>query len=145
MYRPANPSYTADELVHQLTLTDSRLLVTHSASFSAAVSAAKTVGLPLDRVVIIDSRPASVSAVHPTIDELVQAGLSKPAVYEERRLKAGEAKTKLAFLCFSSGTTGKPKAVAVSHYAMVANVLQVRLAIGKAPRYVPGDVSLGGA
>ena len=49
-----------------------------------------------------------------------------------------------AMQLYTSGTTGKPKAVAVSHYAMIANVIQVRLAIGRAPRYFPGDVVLGG-
>ena len=81
---------------------------------------------------------------HATVEELVAAGLSKLPVFEERQLRPGEAKTKLALLCFSSGTTGKPKAVSVSHYAMVANIIQNKLAIGKSPRYEPGDVAFGG-
>lgn len=140
---PANPGYTAEELAHQLTLSGSRLLVTHAASLPAATEAAKIAGLPLDRVIVLGRTPSP--SRHPTVDELVAAGLSKLPQFVERRLSPGEAKTKVAFLCFSSGTTGKPKAVQVSHYAMISNVIQVRLAIGKGPRYAPGDVALGGA
>lgn len=138
---PANPGYNAEELTHQLTLSESRLIVTHVASLPAATAAAKQAGIPLDRVVVIGA--ASSPRPHSTVQELVAAGLSKLPVFEERRLRPGEAKTKLALLCFSSGTTGKPKAVSVSHYAMVANIIQNKLAIGKAPRYAPGDVAFG--
>lgn len=37
-------------------------------------------------------------------------------------LKQDEAKTRLAFLSFSSGTTGVPKAVMIPHYAVISNV-----------------------
>lgn len=44
-----------------------------------------------------------------SLDELVSEGLSSPASFEEIRLAPGEGKSKLAFLSFSSGTTGRPK------------------------------------
>ena len=99
----------------------------------------------------MSSSPSSSSstcpalAQHPTVSALVTAGLAKHTVFAERTLQPGEARTKIALLCFSSGTTGTPKAVAVPHFALLANVLQMRLAIGFAPRYVPGDVALAGA
>ena len=120
------------------------MLVTHSSGLSAAVAAAKSAGIPLSRVALIDSRFEGASPAHATVEELIKAGRAKATVYVERRLRPGEAKTKLALLCFSSGTTGKPKAVAIAHYSMIANILQMRMAIGFAPRYVPGDVALAG-
>ena len=116
-------------------------MITHVGSLPAAVAAARIAGIPDDRVIVLGPTAA---APHATVEELVAAGLSKPSVFVERRLAPGEAKRKLAFLCFSSGTTGKPKAVEVSHYCMIANVIQGVLAIGKPPRYLPGDVVLGG-
>jgi 4-coumarate--CoA ligase len=107
----------------------------------AAVAAAQSAGIPLDRVVVLS--PTNV-APHATVEELVTVGLSKPPAFIERRLAPGEAKRKLAFLCFSSGTTGKPKAVEVSHYSMISNVIQGKQLIGKEPRYKQGDVVLGG-
>lgn len=41
--------------------------------------------------------------------DLVEEGLARPTSFVERTLAPGEAKTKLAFLSCSSGTTGKPK------------------------------------
>lgn len=74
--------------------------------------------------------------------------------YTERALRPGEGKTKLAFLSFSSGTTGKPKAVAIPHYALISNVLQMakfhrlmdptyEVPLEKR-RFRVGDVALGG-
>lgn len=143
MYRPVNPGYTADELRYALELTGASLVVTSSASVEVAVAAARSSGIPSDRVVIIDTPSASQKA-HASVEELVSAGLAIQPAFVERRLLPGEGKTKVAFLCFSSGTTGRPKAVAVSHYAMIANVIQVRGSFVKAPRYGSDDVVLGG-
>lgn len=44
----------------------------------------------------------------PTIGSLIAFGMNLPA-FSQRILNPGEAKTKLAFLSFSSGTTGLPK------------------------------------
>ena len=49
-----------------------------------------------------------------SVDDLVKLGSESERVFEERKLLPGEAKTKLAFLNFSSGTTGKPKVCCAS-------------------------------
>ena len=141
---PANPSYTTDELVYQLTLAEATLLVAHSTSLDTAVEAARVAGLSPNRIVVIDSSTPTSFPGLVTLGELIDAGHAKPINFPELKLRPGEAKTALAFLCFSSGTTGKPKAVAVSHYAAIANVLQLRCAVGKPPQYLPGDVAFGG-
>lgn len=51
---------------------------------------------------------ANVRSDYPTIGSLVTFGMSLPP-FSQRTLNPGEAKTKLAFLSFSSGTTGLPK------------------------------------
>ncbi|KAF9502465.1 phenylacetyl-CoA ligase [Pleurotus eryngii] len=118
----ANPSYTADELVYQLQISGSTIIFAHPGSLGIAAEAATMAGIPQDRVIVLDSAPGSP---YKTVPEMIKFGLRQPVSFVERRLKAGEAKTKLAFLCFSSGTTGKPKAVAISHFAVIANVVQV--------------------
>ncbi|KAL0578501.1 hypothetical protein V5O48_003494 [Marasmius crinis-equi] len=119
----ANPAYTPDELLYQLTTTKAKLLVVHSAFLQAATVAAKEAGLSEDRIIVIPAPDVGVDKT--TIDQLAALGASQPEVFHERQLRPGEAKTKRAFLSFSSGTTGKPKAVEISHYSLVANVIQM--------------------
>lgn len=44
--------------------------------------------------------------------------------FEPAKLTAGEARERLAFICFSSGTSGLVKGVRLSHGNIVANVFQ---------------------
>ena len=44
-----------------------------------------------------------------TVEQLIRYGITRPQFFADRRLEAGEGKKKIALLCFSSGTTGKPK------------------------------------
>lgn len=74
-----------------------------------AVSAARSAGLSLERIILFDAVHDVISYPHPSIHELVVEGLSSPQSFAERHLMPGEGKHKLAFLSFSSGTTGKAK------------------------------------
>jgi len=107
---PANPSYTTDELVYQLKLTKAALILAHPDVLSTTLAAARLAGIPPDHIALFnpDSKTRSVPN-HTTLNELVQAGLGQPPSFVEKRFTPGEARTKLAFLCFSSGTTGTPK------------------------------------
>ncbi|KAI0325517.1 amp dependent CoA ligase [Cubamyces sp. BRFM 1775] len=118
----ANPAYTADELVYQLTTTKARVLVAHPGSLPTALEAAHKAGLPANRVVVFESVPG---ANNTTAEELVVQGLEHTQQFVERRLRPGEGKRKLAFLSFSSGTTGRPKAVMIPHHSMIANIIQI--------------------
>ncbi|KAI0772846.1 amp dependent CoA ligase [Trametes elegans] len=118
----ANPAYTADELLYQLTATKARVLITHAGSLPIALQAARKAGLPADRVVVFD---AVLGASNATVHALVDEGLEHTQQFVEPRLKPGEGKRKLAFLSFSSGTTGRPKAVMIPHYSVLANVVQL--------------------
>lgn len=143
----ANPNYTADELLYQLQLTSACAILSHSGSIATAEEACRLAGIPSDRIALLDS-PEGYSGPYPTLERLVQDGLSKHPQFVERRLAPGEGKTKLALLNFSSGTTGRPKAVAIPHYAVLANVVQMAYYgqanenFGPATRYRPGQVVL---
>ncbi|OBZ76954.1 putative 4-coumarate--CoA ligase 1 [Grifola frondosa] len=52
----------------------------------------------------------------------------------------GQGKTTIAFLCFSSGTTGRPKAVAVSHYNVISNIVQSATFNRVKDDYAPGPI-----
>jgi 4-coumarate--CoA ligase len=72
------------------------------------LAAARTAGLPSERVITFDDSNQM------TVDSLIQIGLRSEQNFVEPRLQKGEAKTKVAFLSLSSGTTGKPKVWSVS-------------------------------
>ncbi|KAF7365396.1 Phenylacetyl-CoA ligase [Mycena venus] len=144
---PANPDFGRKELEYQLKATKATLIIIHPDALETATSAAQTLGLSLDRILVFDVQGASTGKFV-TVDHLVKRGLQLKA-FSERKLGPGEGKTKLAFLSFSSGTTGTPKAVAIPHIAVIANVLQLaahaKLKEDYAPwkdrRYRPGDVA----
>ncbi|KAI5477830.1 phospholipase A-2-activating protein [Pseudohyphozyma bogoriensis] len=126
----ANPSYGPDELRHQLSLVNGhypvKVLATHPDSVATSIAAVKLAKLPQSIIVLIcPPGPTSPkeAANFKTLDDLIAESKGKdlaPIV----RLKKGEARKKLAFLSFSSGTTGLPKAVEIPHYSVVANVAQ---------------------
>lgn len=125
----ANPAYTESELQHQIDAVKASLLIVHPACLHIGLAAARASGLSANRVVLMappSSSPTASKMVQPTVEELVQEGLSLPLppAFVEKKLTPGENQRKIAFLSFSSGTTGKPKAVAIPHYSVIANVLQ---------------------
>ncbi|KAG8830426.1 hypothetical protein FRC18_008125 [Serendipita sp. 400] len=151
---PANPSYTADELVHQIQTSRASLLITCAGSLAIAEEAAKKAGLSKDRIIVFDARGPGASkwrSPYPLISQLMQEGLKAPPAFVEKTLAEGEGTKKIAYLCFSSGTTGKPKAVAIPHYSVISNVVQFatfnKIADKSIPyekqRFRPGDVTLG--
>ncbi|KAF9810705.1 hypothetical protein IEO21_06839 [Rhodonia placenta] len=152
---PANPSYTADELVHQLKTTSTKLIFAHPSIYPVALAAARTAGITSERIVLLDALPTG-TPTHTTVPQLIAEGKKAGCKFTERKLAPGEARTKLAFLCFSSGTTGLPKvslpsasiAVAISHYSLIANIVQIATYANADPKpceaktYRPGDVSI---
>jgi hypothetical protein len=120
------------------------VLVVHPDALEGALLAAQQVGIPFDRVIPLDTIPGPRSStVAPDLHQLIAYGLAHPPNFVERRLRPGEGRTKVAFLSFSSGTTGKPKvrtiysttsnklmycywqAVEIPHYAPIANIIQM--------------------
>lgn len=65
------------------------------------------------RIVLFDLPNMPPSVLHPTLSSLISAESPTGSPFVDRKLDSGEAKKKIAFLCFSSGTTGKPKVSAI--------------------------------
>jgi 4-coumarate--CoA ligase len=104
----ANPDFSASELLYQIEQTNPKVLVVHPEALGVAQSAATLAKIPSERVICFDVEGLN-NKEHLTVNQIIEEGKKQPQAYEERRLRKGEAKTKLAFLSFSSGTTGRPK------------------------------------
>ncbi|KAH7401918.1 4-coumarate-CoA ligase-like protein [Phaeosphaeria sp. MPI-PUGE-AT-0046c] len=122
---PANPNYTVEELAFQLKDSGARAIVTQLPFIKNAQEAAKKVGIPLDKVIIMgDQRDPTHKAKHFT-SIVNTAGSAK-----YRRTKAKNPAEDLAFLVYSSGTTGHPKGVMLTHRNIVANTMMIKVAEG---------------
>ncbi|ESK95807.1 phenylacetyl- ligase [Moniliophthora roreri MCA 2997] len=117
----ANPDFSANELIYQLQTSKATLIMAHPDALETTRAAAELCGFPTERIILLNmNTPSNHSYL--TVDDLVKEGLSKPFAFTEPKI---DPRNKLAFLSYSSGTTGKPKAVAIPHISVITNVLQM--------------------
>jgi 4-coumarate--CoA ligase len=105
-----NPTYTAEEARHQIVDAGARVLVVGGPA--AALAAEVVEGLGLEHVLATEPGHG-----YPTLDALTGPPLKAQVPVDLAR--------DVAVLPYSSGTTGLPKGVMLSHANIVANVEQV--------------------
>ncbi|GAA1994049.1 AMP-binding protein [Microbacterium pumilum] len=109
-----NSLYTAGEIQKQLTDAGATWLITVSPLLAQASAAAEAAGIPHERVIVLDG-----ASGHPNLRQLLAEQRVAPEV-------SFDPATHLAVLPYSSGTTGVPKGVMLTHRNLVANVQQCR-------------------
>ncbi|QRY61790.1 AMP-binding protein [Gordonia sp. PDNC005] len=113
-----NALFTANEIRKQLVDSKARMIVTISLMAPQALEAARELGFDDADVVVLDGEGQAASG-HPNAVDLLGAGLPAPDV-------TFDPSTHIAALPYSSGTTGNPKGVKLSHANLVSNVAQIR-------------------
>ncbi|KAJ1649264.1 hypothetical protein IWQ61_009594 [Dispira simplex] len=129
---PINPGYTVHEIVYQLRASGARYVVIDPLMWSTVQPALKKVSIEKDRVFIfptaspLSPEPISPSSVVPpsgSIQDILS--LKHPGPWDSPQWSPNQLQDALAYLCFSSGTSGRSKGVMTSHSNMVANLVQV--------------------
>ena len=104
-----NPTYTPDEIRHQLIDSGASMIVTLPAAMELA--AAAIVDTPVNEIVVFGEAEGATSLESLYGDPIDQVALD-PAEH-------------IAVLPYSSGTTGLPKGVMLTHRNLVANIAQM--------------------
>ncbi|KAK2749532.1 hypothetical protein FQN55_003229 [Onygenales sp. PD_40] len=125
-----NAASTADELTYQLQASKSSVLFTSAPVLETALEAAANCGIPRSRVFLLDmpqdvlgglESPTEFTSVNQIIHRGSGLGNLEPLKWEK-----GQGAKQCAYLCFSSGTSGLPKGVMLSHRNMIAEVFLVK-------------------
>ncbi|KAF2013894.1 acetyl-CoA synthetase-like protein [Aaosphaeria arxii CBS 175.79] len=123
VFSGANPAYTLSEMVHQVSNTQAQYILAHPSLAKTAVQAARKAGLPDGRVFLFSDVPnTSIEGCRDWREFLPTP--SEADAYNFPHLSAKEATETTATVNYSSGTTGLPKGVEVSHHNLVANLEQ---------------------
>lgn len=126
----ANAAYNPQELEYQFKDSGVMAIFTCLPLLGTVMKAAKGLNIPKGKIFILPMAASFTQGLqapgHKTFEDFVNAGAELPKIEpSDRSWKRGEGARRCAYLCYSSGTSGLPKGVMISHRNVIANTMQV--------------------
>ncbi|KAI8147112.1 hypothetical protein BJV82DRAFT_376835 [Fennellomyces sp. T-0311] len=113
---PGNPDYTEEEFQHQIHTSGAKALVTVPKLLPVLLKVAAKNNIPRERIFVFDSdEPTDIPSFYTLAEGRKHIG------HPIRGIDTHD----VAFICFSSGTTGLAKGVMLTHHNFIAQCLQV--------------------
>ncbi|OAL56032.1 acetyl-CoA synthetase-like protein [Pyrenochaeta sp. DS3sAY3a] len=135
---PSSPLMNAREYAFQLKDSGAKGIVTQPALLTIATQAAELAGIAAERIIlIVNAKDGARPNGHLTTAMISE----KASGYSLPRKRCLKPDADMAFLCYSSGTTGHPKGVVLTHTNIIANILQNRACDSQHMTWHTDDVS----
>ncbi|KAJ5342787.1 AMP-dependent synthetase/ligase [Penicillium brevicompactum] len=116
IFTGSNPSYTPHELAHHINASQTKFLISEPEILDSLLNAAKQTKIPENRIWVFDNLGQSVPNGMRSWKHLFDAGEDDWVRFNN----LDTARQTTAARLFSSGTTGLPKAVMITHYNLIA-------------------------
>lgn len=123
IFSAANPVYTVNEVEYQIKNTGTSCILVHPEHVETAVEAARRAGLDKSKIFLFSDKPCQTTMGIRDWRENMAGNQSEGEAWQWDSM-AETSTTNIATINYSSGTTGLPKGVCISHYNLLANVLQ---------------------
>lgn len=115
VFTGTNPTYTATELAHHIKTSRAKYLISESAILEPLLEAAKRNNIPETNLWIFDPLSKEVPTGRRSWRELFDHGEKDWVRFDDPKTSS----TTTAARLFSSGTTGLPKAVVITHRGLI--------------------------
>ncbi|KAJ5219454.1 uncharacterized protein N7498_001553 [Penicillium cinerascens] len=116
VFTGSNPAYTPNELAHHIKASESKFIISEPEILKSLLGAAEQTGIPKQNVWVFDNLKQTIPNGMKSWKELLNFGEDDWVRFDD----FNKAQTTTAARLFSSGTTGLPKAVTITHYNLIA-------------------------
>ncbi|KAK5131066.1 hypothetical protein LTR08_001352 [Meristemomyces frigidus] len=140
IFTGANPTYVARELAYQLQDSGAKFLITAGGSLETALEAAESINFPRERIFAFDDGFASFDGHGESVNGIshwskLLGSSRESSSFEWEIFTSREQMDKTAVLNYSSGTTGVPKGVEITHMNYISNCMQTEYMQALSPDY----------